>query len=199
MIVNGTYDDIVAAYEKNGYRFFDGNKPWNLNIFGIREVTDTNDFDDYICLAYRDDDGSPIVRMYNATTDPGKYWLEHPMNTKGTAILVPGQYRSSHQIAKHQGKYEALCQRGKVQVYRDDDKDTEHDLDPETIDEGYFGINIHRSNPYTESYYVNKWSAGCQVFRTVDDFNEFMDICRKAAEVYGNSFTYTLFDKKDFE
>ncbi|MAH43130.1 hypothetical protein CL614_05425, partial [archaeon] len=60
-----------------------------------------------------------------------------------------------------------------------------------------YGINIHRSNPYTESYYVDKWSAGCQVFKKIADFNTFMEICRKAKDIWGNSFTYTLIESKD--
>ena len=32
---------------------------------------------------------------------------------------------------------------------------------------GFMGLIFHRSNPYTESYYVDKWSAGCQVFKKV--------------------------------
>ena len=41
------------------------------------------------------------------------------MNYKGVAILKPGQYKKSHKIGKHQGKYEALCQQNPVTVYRD--------------------------------------------------------------------------------
>ena len=100
-------------------------------------------------------------------------------------------------IGLHQGKYEALRQRKPVKVYRDNDKDLEYDTDEDTIKEGIYGINIHRSNPYDQSYYVNKWSAGCQVFKKVADFHEFMDICRKAKDIWGNSFSYTLIESKE--
>ena len=30
-----------------------------------------------------------------------------------------------------------------------------------------------------------------------DDFDDFMEICRKAREIWGNSFTYTLLESKD--
>ena len=65
------------------------------------------------------------------------------------------------------------------------------------INEGYFGINIHRSNPYDESYAINKWSAGCQVFKKVEDYNSFIETCKESAKIYGNSFTYTLIEEKD--
>jgi len=123
--------------------------------------------------------------------------MKHPMNSNGTAILVPGQYRSSHKIRLHRGKYEALGQKKPVKVYRDGNKDDVYDADEDTITEGLYGINIHRSNPYTESYYVDKWSAGCQVFKKVDDFDDFMEICHKARDIWGNSFTYTLIESKD--
>ena len=60
-----------------------------------------------------------------------------------------------------------------------------------------FGINIHRSNPRTESTIVNKWSAGCQVIAANDDFRLFMEICNKAKDTWGNSFTYTLINSDD--
>ena len=64
---------------------------------------------------------------------------------------------------------------------------------------GYFGINIHRSNPNNESKVVEKWSAGCQVFKKINDFFEFMDICNKAKNIWGNSFTYTLIKEEDLK
>lgn len=188
-------DKLKTAMLNKGYVWFLKGS-YNLNIVGVRNDLIgegvTNQFDDKLYVSYRDEDGNDIFKEYDITTDPGKHWMNHPLNTDGTAILVPGQYRGSHGIGLHQGKYEALRQMKPVKVYRDDDRDNEYDMDPDTIQEGHFGINIHRSNPYNESYYVDRWSAGCQVFKSVHDFNEFMDICRKARGIWGNSFTYTL-------
>ena len=192
------YNYIKDVFEKKGYVFFDKNLPFNVNVFGVRCAIDTNFFDDLICIAYRNKDLQEIVEIYQATTDPGEYWLANPMNTKGTAILKEGQYKGAYKVSKHRGKYDALCQRlGKVEVFRDNDRDTKHDLDPEDLDRGMFGINIHKSNPYIK--YVNRYSAGCQVFRLDSQFNRFMAIVKKSAEIYGNSFTYTLINKKDTE
>jgi len=120
------------------------------------------------------------------------------MNRKGTALLVPNQYKGVYKLDLHQGKYEALCQRlGDVSVYRDNDRDMILDFDPKTIDTGRFGINIHRSNPHTESHQVGKWSAGCQVFKEAKSYNDFISICKKASEIWGNKFSYTLLTHKD--
>jgi hypothetical protein len=199
-----TREKVKEVIVSKGYKWFNdnNNKGYDVNIIGIRNSeTDgkvTNHFDDTLTLSYKDAAGEWKFHQWEATTDPGQYWIENPMNKDGCAILVPGQYRGSHKIRLHQGKYEALGQRRPVKVYRDNDRDLEYDTDEATITEGVYGINIHRSNPYTESYYVNKWSAGCQVFKKVDDFHEFMEICRKARDIWGNTFSYTLIESKDF-
>lgn len=184
---------------KKGYTFFDGNKQLNINLIGIRrDNAGTNEFDDFIVLIYKNVHLKDIIKIYPATTDPGEYWLKNPINPKGTAVLVPGQYRSTWRLGKHQNAYEALVQRKLVKVWRDNNKDESIDYASfNTMNEGYFGINIHRSNPYDKSYLVNKWSAGCQVFQSVQDFDEFLDVCKRSASLYGNSFSYTLLTEQD--
>lgn len=197
-----TPENLQSYFRAKDYKFFDTpDKKLNINIIGVRRDNQgTNTFDDYLLVMYRDKE-EMITQRWEATTDPGKYWLENPMNPKGTAVLIPGQYRGTWKIGKHQNSYEALVQRKPVKVWRDNNKDEVIDYESfstlNPVDEGFFGINIHRSNPYTESYVVNKWSAGCQVFKRVQDFVEFMDLCRQSSKIYGNSFTYTLIDEKD--
>ena len=69
----------------------------------------------------------------------------------------------------------------------------------ENVHEGVFGINIHRATAKSggTSTRVDKWSAGCQVIAKNSDFKEFMEICHKAKDVWGNSFTYTLIESND--
>lgn len=189
--------DIKAVMDKNGYAFFT-NGQYNLNIIGVRsDNTGTNEFDDVLIVAFKDSTDTLVIHEFPITTDPGAHWLTKPLSPKGTAILVAGQYRGAYQIAKHQGKYEALCQRKPVTVYRDNDKDEELDFKPESKEKGMFGINIHRSNPYGKSYRIDKWSAGCQVFQNKVDFDLLMGLAKKAAELYGNSFTYTLLTEEE--
>ena len=127
------------------------------------------------------------------------YWLQNPMNKKGTALLVPNQYRSTYKIDGHgRTRYEALCQRlANVEVYRDDNKDKILDYDDATKEWGMFGINIHRSHPYHEKDTVDKYSAGCQVFAHSHEFDVFMSLVRLSAAMYGNSFTYTLLNEQE--
>ena len=97
------------------------------------------------CVVFKDEQGW-ITRTWECTTDPGAYWLENPMNAGGTAILVPGQYRGVYKIDKHRGLYDALCQRGgTVKCYRDKNKDDVIDMDPDSVTEGMYGINLHKA------------------------------------------------------
>lgn len=186
-----------GVYARKGYAFFDGGKGFNLNIIGVRRDTNVpNSFDDMIMVICRDGQGAWEVYSYVATTDPGTYWLEHPQNVKGTAILIPGQYRGSHMIGKHKGQYAALVQCGPLKVWRDSDRDNELDFDG-VEDEGLYGINIHRASSQHTSSKVDKWSAGCQVIASTVDFSELMAMVHGSAARYGPTFTYTLLDEAD--
>jgi len=197
MITNCSIKAIQEVFERKGYAFFT-NGDYNLNIVGVRSnVLEANKFDDTLMLFYKIK-GEWQFKSFPITTDAGTYWLSNPLDIKGTAILVPNQYRGVYAIRKHLNKYYALCQtNGMVQTYRDNDKDKILDMDAKTITTGMYGINIHRSNPNKESVSVDKWSAGCQVFKKFDDFDRFMEICYKSQELYGNKFTYTLITEND--
>ena len=192
--------DIEQVMIRKGYRFFKG--VYNLNIIGVRSkesVKQSNKFDDAIVICWGIDSertGMHNKLIFAATTDPGIKSLKVPMNVKGTAILVPGQYRGSHKIGLHQGKYEALVQCAPVKVYRDANRDDILDVDKRTIDTGMFGINIHKAG--LASVIVDGWSAGCQVVAKTNEYEIFMDLCRKQKLAgYGDKFTYTLLEEKD--
>ncbi len=189
---------ILAHAQKQGFTVW-GDK-WRLWLFGIRApVRNANAFDDMLGCAYVADDGLWKVHYWPGTTDPGAYYLEHPANSAGCAILVAGQYLDTWKIDLHAGKYEALCQRaGEVSVYRDPSMDAKLDLDPSTIASGYFGINIHAATqrPGGVSTRVDKWSAGCQVHASANGFAEMMSLAHKQFEKTGRAtFSYTLLDQ----
>ncbi len=185
---------ILSRVEQNGHMTFERGQ-YNLNIIGVRSITrEANKFDDWLYVVYKDESDEWVQLKFQITTDPGLYHLQNPSRVEGTAILVAGQYRSSHKLGLHRGKYEALTQVGKVRVYRDNTKDREIDLEAETYQNGYFGINIHRSNATRESTQVDKWSAGCQVFANPNEYNMFISLCKRSAEQWGDTFTYTLLE-----
>jgi hypothetical protein len=193
-----TREQIEAAVKAKGYAWFEGAKDFDVNIVGVRNSATgqvvTNIFDDHITVSYKEG-GVWKFHQWPATTDPGKKGVKEYHNAAGVARLVEGQYRGSHTLGLHQGKYEALKQQKPVKVYRDANRDMTYDENK--IAEGIFGINIHKAG--ADSTYVENWSEGCQVFKKVVDFELFMDICRKAAAIHGKSFTYTLIESADIK
>jgi len=186
---------ILARAEREGHVVFRRGS-YNLNIIGVRTTgREANKFDDWLHVVFKDDAGCWIDHCFRITTDAGNYWLHNPMKVSGTAILVAGQYRGAYKLGKHRGKYTALVQRGAaVKIYRDNNRDSILDHDPDSIREGWFGINIHRANPSRESTRVEKYSAGCQVFADPEEFDIFIALCEKSATIYGDTFTYTLLE-----
>jgi hypothetical protein len=199
-----TKEQIKTAVKSKGYKWFEdaSNKTYDVNIVGVRNNTPgiykkvTNVFDDCLTVSFKDAKLVEQFYCWKATCDPGKKGVKQFHNKNGVARLVPGQYRGAYALSLHQGKYEAVCQRlQEVTVWRDDNKDLT--FDEVKQDTGMFGINIHKSG--VDSTWVENWSEGCQVFKRVKDFNEFISICKKAAKVHGNHFTYTLIESSDIK
>ena len=196
--MNYTREQIEAAVKAKGYAWFEGPLNYDVNIVGVRNSSTgkavTNVFDDLLTLSYKIN-GIWQFHSWQATTDPGKKGVMEYHNAAGVARLVPGQYRGSHTIRLHQGKYEALGQAKPVKVYRDANRNMTYEENQ--IQEGVFGINIHKAG--ANSTYVENWSEGCQVFKKIVDFEAFMTICRKAKDIHGNSFSYTLIESADIK
>ena len=172
-------------------------RPYHLNIIGIRSAnTIPNRFDDEIHVFFKNGSNQWVHYIFPATTDPGTYWLKNPMNPQGTAILSQGQYQNCYQVGLHRGKYYALVQSKPVTVLRDYDRNAILDFNNGKPETGMFGINIHHASVIGTTKTVDNYSAGCQVFANINEFNLFMQLCERHKQLYGNSFTYTLIDKR---
>jgi len=186
---------IKALLNDQGYEIY--TKPYQLNIVGIRSHNAAaNRFDDEIHVFYKNNINKWIYHVYFATTDPGTFWLRNPAYPQGTAILAQGQYKNAYAIGLHRGKYKALKQVKPVTVIRDYDRDAFLDFDNGIKQTGIFGIDIHRAESSGSTHYVDKYSAGCQVFQNATDFDQFMQLCERHRWLYSNAFTYTLIDQR---
>ncbi len=184
---------MKAILRNKGYALF--TRPYELNIVGIRSKnTKANSFDDELHVFYKIKALKWEYHIFKVTTDPGTYWLENPMQAKGTAILAQGQYINAYHIGMHQGKYKALVQQKPVSILRDYDRNAWLDFLNGNKETGMFGINIHRAMVQGKTKHIDRFSAGCQVFENSKDFDHFLTMCDKHVQLYGNSFTYTLFD-----
>ena len=174
--------DFERILTEKGYKYFTKGA-YNLNIIGVRSDQQgkvTNLYDDLLVVIYR------------------YYMVKRLIVEKGTSILAPGQYPSSHAVGKHKKKYKALVQVGNLTVYRDNNKDMKYDLKPSKKYTGLFGINIHRSDEFATTKTIDNYSAGCQVFADPKEFDSFMYLCDKQNENFKkNRFTYTLLNESD--
>lgn len=194
------FDAILQTLLRKGFKVFqDRKKDLNLNIVAVRSGSPV--LDEFRCklfVFWPVPENAWAVKRYCITTLPGRYYLrERLLNEKGCAILAPGQYPGAWQLGWHRDRYEALVQWKAVQVYRDGNRDAVFDYLPSTLDTGVYGINIHRAGPSGTVPRVGRYSAGCQVFQSADDFSEFITLCRQSRQFWGDLFTYTLLEEGD--
>lgn len=202
-----TFEKLQSVLMAKGYDFFDAGD-YHLNLIGVRNTRQlhANTFNDVFCVAYRVK-GKPVVRQYACTTDAGNYYRENPINPQGTAILPPGQYHSMWRLGLHRGKYEALVQACPAVLIRDNNRDSNLDMNARTGVRELAGINCHRARADGTSTQVDKWSAGCQVIANSEDFAELMDLAKLCEKTWypeksphrkwGMEFTYTLLEETD--
>lgn len=114
-----------------------------------------------------------IIHNVIATTEPGKYYTNKPLNKHGAFRIAFGQYLDAWTIGKHKTQ-DALVQIAPVKGHRDFNKDGFRTND--LIVEGIFGINQHHGgNDYNS---IGLWSAGCLVGLFEKSHDKFMQICR---------------------
>jgi hypothetical protein len=116
-----------------------------------------------------------VLMCCAATTEPGWYYREHPLNPGGAAQLAFGQHLDAWRIGDHRGQ-DALVQCGLLKVFRDRNADGSRKGD--AIDVGdEFGLNQHTTSNAPGA--VGRWSAGCLVGKYPSTHNDkFMPICR---------------------
>lgn len=188
-MVRPTAEQILRVMKAKGYRVFD-----DFNLYGIRSSdTKANTFNDLVGVLWKNGD-TWVNYAWPATTDPGTYYRNAPMNVHGTAIMKPGQYARAYKLGMHTG-YPALEQCAPITVYRDANRNDTLELNESKVETGLFKTNIHRANPRRPSTQVDKWSAGCQVIADPKHFDELMSLARRN----GGPFTYTLLTEQDFD
>ena len=200
MIINNwkkVMPPILRRVESMGYKIFT-NKDYDLNLIGVRSPSRTpGRFDDMFHCVYKDR-GEWIEERYVCTTDASLEQHLNPGNSKGVAVLKPGQYRGAWKLDMHRGKYLALCQRNaKVTVYRDNNKDNKTDYLEE--DTGMFGINIHRAHKSKLVDSTRYYSAGCQVIQNPADFARLIGLAQLQVGIGYDSFSYTLIEADPME
>ena len=176
-----------------------------VNVFGIRSMSSrAGVYDDECMLIVGDPDDGVVVWRWCITTDPGPYFMTHPVHHKGCASLAHGfQYMYTvgwHKAGKSPG-YRACNQLGNVLVYRDNDRDRVFEYDVESIMVGRFGINHHHGGEDSEpgDTFEGK-SAGCQVWCKKTEFNgEYLPLVTESERHHGKGFPYAVILQAEVE
>lgn len=133
----------------------------HVKCIGIRGTLDPHGknqlgvYDDDFVLCIGDN-----VTEWKGSTDPGQYYLQHPLNPQGCAQLKEGIHMFKTDI--HQGRFLAFVQAESFHVNRLD-----RDGNIETVEFGEFGIHIHSGGPGIN---VDRFGAGCQVIASPEGY-----------------------------
>jgi hypothetical protein len=128
---------------------------YDANLIVVRDSSQPLDtYDGRIYLCWREPGGAWRELSCRAATRPGTAYLRSPMNSGGTACLVPGRNPGSHALGQHKGT-PALVQVGKVRVWRDNDRDAILDAGPgDVVYDDATGVNVHECS-------APRYLAGC--------------------------------------
>lgn len=177
------------------------------NIIGIRTkllVPDT--FNDLMAIIYKEDNIEKF-KTYSVTTEPGIFYQKTLLNSEGCAIIEPGQWVDAYSIGFHKGydgtrinpkteqpypAHRALVLTGHIMIKRDKDRDGIPGNSGTVMSGDGTGCDIHGAMRSSVTKTIGPWSAGCQVFGTWKDKEDFVDICEKYKTYTNNKFTYTL-------
>ncbi|MBD3638164.1 MAG: hypothetical protein HUJ25_12500 [Crocinitomicaceae bacterium] len=191
-----TIKQVKEVLANKKYKFFDGNKPFDLNIIGIRSASTIMDFyNETMMVIYRDELGEQQAVYFHYTTKPGLYYLKNPLHPNGCAVLCEGQHLGTMKKRKHRGQYYALCQDKAMPYYRDNDRDENLEFTGK-IYKGKIGLNIHRESVGKIDINVGRNSAGCGGIQANWDY--FMFLVDQGIKYWKNQFSYTLINEKDF-
>ena len=101
-------------------------------------------------------------------------------------------------LGKHKG-YTALVQRKPIQVYRDNDKDSELD-NANTSPAELIGLDLHRALEFDIAKTVDRFSAGCQVMQVPEDFNYIISLVKLQVKYIKSAIvSYTLISERLLE
>lgn len=189
-----TVEKCLAIASKQKYQVF--SKPFQLNIWGVRsEDKNTAVFNDTCFIFYKNSKGIWVYNTFAITTDPSDFYLLKPINPLGTAIVKSGQYIDLWNFGFHKGRpdHKALVQVNPIKVYRDANLDAFKTFKEDSVDEGLFGINMHRASKNVITKWIGAYGAGCQVHADCIKYdNEFIPLVEQSVAYGNHHFSYTL-------
>ena len=172
------------------------------NKIDIKSKPENNDkFTDTLYLIEQKSTDETMVKPYQITTSPSlAYYGKKPLNPQGTGIKLPGD--TLYNLGMHKmghGTYVLMAEAEPIEVGRYDigvtKYETYHPVDK--FQKQYCGMQIHRSSTGAVSPCIGPWSAGCQVFCDINEFNDFIARAQKQSS-NSKRFIYALIELDSF-
>jgi len=205
-----SWDDIKKGLDEAGAS--DKMDFSKTNLVGIRNTLGVknqyqNRFTDLFILM--GPESKKNVSIYKGTTTPGiaflympfrNWWmssaLKNTINPNGLGILQNGVY--DYTLGSYKGKYQALIQQkgkaGRLKPVENAEDLKFSTFTPPEVQTGNFGMDIHKAGKNTPA--IDSWSAGCQVFKDSDDFEDMMGKVKDSGQ---NTIKYALINSSDLE
>lgn len=206
-----TFDQIRDTVKDLGFPFFEKGD-YNLNFVWLRtDLHITNRFTDYAYCLYLLG-GKPQIVSIHATTKPGlKGSIDKPVTVDGitgTAIIKHTQfYKGGWKFIDSSAGFSShpyFMQVGKIDYWRDGDKDLEIDIQQNKADKDaylvveqedkVYGTHWHRMSNAREvnipilNLPVNNWSLGC-MGAPIQEFDKFLIPTRESVKRFGSTFS----------
>jgi hypothetical protein len=154
---------------------------------------------------YFDDKGTRVDAKAINTTTPGKAYYDNRTVDKAFNSMVPGQYKDTYKIGSHTSKspspYQCLVD---IESYKLVRQGAIGKYDYTKTITGQVGDHIHRGAPSGKTPRISNlngkaaYSAGCQVFENVKDFDWMMAAARQQVnKTTRKIFDYTLLNEED--
>jgi hypothetical protein len=174
-----------------------------LNMLSMRKGTSvdrkvTNSFDEKLYVFYKDDKLIWQLFEYDVTTLPGLI-PGTELLPENVSILRLGQYVDQLEMSLLDGDQEHSCLKFEnCAIQRNINRNKYDFTSPSEI--GNFPMNIHRSSSTSTADYVFNYSEGSQVFKNINQYNQFMNLCNSQIQVAKKDrFTYTLVLKQEYD
>jgi hypothetical protein len=183
---------IIQAMHARGYPVDVGDDvmniiyPEGMELDGTPNSNRPNYWDDLRTLVRVHPSGqAELLGAWEATTEPGEYFTQNPMNDAGAFHIDLGPQTAWIPGAYHDAP--ALVQARSLHGTRDSARHYARDGKP---DFGMFGVHHHKGYDYPKNN-IGRSSAGCQVGRTVAGHMQFMDLLKRDRRWGQSGFVWT--------
>jgi hypothetical protein len=199
-------EKIIKFLEDKQYKYYEDVYHLNIVSFRKKKKTEkdentniTNRFDDDLVVFFKNENYNWEYFKYNITTVPG-YTPGESELPKDSVILTQAQYIDKLRMIKvlsEDGELYKTLIFDECVVHVNDDVNRYNFESPIEIGDI---MMIDRSSTTGSSEFVFNYSQGNQVFKNINQYNQFIKLCQNQIDIgEKNFFTYTLVDNIDFD